>query len=96
MLLGNGFGSDLFAVPFVDAGPLNGGIERCAPPSVFFAVLVALFTGFLPGYLFPPRGVLLVLAMSFVPLGLVDAGSEFERLMTGLRAVEGRGLGEGL
>jgi hypothetical protein len=51
-------------------------------------------TWFPPGYLFAPSG--------FGPtdfdapvVGLLDAGVEFDRFMTGLRAVEGRALGEG-
>ena len=46
--------------------------------------------------------LVVVLLLLFVPrialvaAGLVEAGSEFERLITGLRAVDGRGLGDGL
>lgn len=73
-------------------------MERCAPPSAFFAVLGAAFAWFLTGYLFAPTGVLLVLLINLVPLaaGLDDAGRELERLITGLRAVDGSGFGDGL
>ena len=46
----------------------------------FFA---AGFAPLVPGYFTPPV------------VGLFDAGVEFDRLMTGLRAVEGRALAEG-
>jgi hypothetical protein len=71
------------------------------PPTVLFAVptppvsaFFAPLTWFPPGYLFAPSG--------FGPtdldppvVGLFDAGNEFDRLTTGLRAVDGRALGEG-
>jgi hypothetical protein len=71
------------------------------PPVVLFAVPTLPVTAFFapltwlpPGYLFAPSG--------FGPtdfeapvVGLVDAGNEFDRLTTGLRAVEGSALDEG-
>ncbi len=66
----------------IPVGPLKGGMDRVGPPEVLlFALPVMAFVALL----FP------------APVdGLVDAGSEFDRLMTGLRAVDGRGFGEGL
>lgn len=66
---------------------------RLMPPPVtaFFALPLAWCV---PGYLFPPSGVE---EMAFVPLfaSVLDAGREFERLTTGLRAVEGSAFGDG-
>jgi hypothetical protein len=78
--------------------PPNG---FASPPVVLLAVPTLPVTAFFaplngapPGYLFAPSG--------FAPtdlevpvVGLFDAGNEFDRLTTGLRAVEGRALGEG-
>lgn len=59
---------------------------RSPPPVVAFLAV--------PGYFFAPSGVeLAVLDPLFT--SLFDAGREFDRLMIGLRAVEGRALGEG-
>lgn len=73
-----------------------------APPAVFFAAPVPFVIAFLapltwfpPGYLFAPSGIELVGFLTFVDKGLLEAGEEFERLIAGLRAVEGRAFGEG-
>jgi hypothetical protein len=60
------------------------------PVTAFFAPL----TWLPPGYLFAPIGFA---PMDFdVPVvGLFDAGNEFDRLTTGLRAVDGRAFAEG-
>jgi hypothetical protein len=70
----------------VDFAPLSG------LPAADFALLTAF-----PGYFFAPRGTLLVgPARDFPPVvGLLEAGTELERLIAGLRAVEGRAFGEG-
>jgi hypothetical protein len=61
------------------------------PPTVFFAPL----TWLAPGYLLAATGFGPADFAAPVVVGLFDAGVEFERLTTGLRAVEGRALGEG-
>jgi hypothetical protein len=62
------------------------------PPVVLRAV--PPLTWLPPGYLFAPIGFA---PMDFdVPVvGLFDAGNEFDRLTTGLRAVDGRAFAEG-
>ena len=73
-----------------------------APPATFCAPLPVLFAPetpdvtcfaatFPPGYFFAPMGVFPVNAAAFV-----DAGLELDRLTTGLRAVDGRALPEGV
>lgn len=80
------------------AGPLVRSFGPALPVICFMGVLP-------PAYLFAPMGVLLVgPAMVRPPVGapltgalaFVLAGSEFERLIVGFRAVDGRALpGEG-
>lgn len=74
--------------PSVFVAPLT--VLRVAVVDVDVTALRAPLTWLLPGYLLAPSG-----AAPFVVV-LVFAGSELERLIAGLRAVEGRGLGEGL
>jgi hypothetical protein len=70
-------------------------------PAVLLAVPTLPVTAFLapltwapPGYLFAPSG-LAPTDFETPVVGLFDAGSEFDRLTTGLRAVEGRAFAEG-
>jgi hypothetical protein len=87
-LFGYGFGSCFVA-------DLTAGFP--APAMLLTGDLPAVLADFPPGYLFAPSGTLLVgAAMDFPPIGLLDAGTELERLMAGLRAVEGSAFGEGL
>lgn len=72
------------------------------PFTVFFAVPVPCVIAFLvpltwfpPGYLFAPSGTELVGFFTALADGLLDAGNEFDRFATGLRAVDGRAFGEG-
>jgi hypothetical protein len=60
------------------------------PVTAFFAPL----TWLPPGYLFAPIGFAPI-DFDIPVVGLFDAGNEFDRLTTGLRAVEGRALADG-
>lgn len=86
----------------LDVGPPSALFAPLdTPPIVLFAcptlpvtVFFAPPTWFEPGYLLAPMGFG---PTDFVApvVGLFDAGVEFDRLTTGLRAVDGRALGEG-
>lgn len=66
-----------------------------APAIVFFAPPTAPLTWLPPGYFFAPIGTPLPPLAPLV-VGLLFAGVELERLIAGLRAVDGRALAEGL
>ena len=77
----------LFARPTTP--PVTLEAPPATPPTVFFAPPTAPLTWLFPGYFFGPMGTPLV-------VGLLLAGVEFERLIAGFRAVEGRALPVGL
>lgn len=73
------------------APPAMLRVRPTPPVTAFLAVPAAPLTWLLAGYLLAPKGV----EPMALETGLLDAGSEFERLTTGLRAVDGRALGDG-
>lgn len=94
-----GFGRELERVLLVgglDIGPLfnEEGVFVGGFVALFATAFFAPLTCFTPGYLFAPTPFAPVDLYAPV-LGLLDAGTEFDRLTTGLRAVDGRALGEG-